>query len=441
MDIAIKESKAEMEYRKMTEGYVPKKNEYQDKLDRLRKTLLFECLYNLFDRSIVYKYNNQVNENIKKNLIENFITEQGGTEDTIKSFKKSKNFLLCEYYRIINTYSDLMLESGKDKKRRFGYSKQNAEKINKAYKYSDRFKFGFLIKNFKEIFKNINENPRKTGNFEIIRPRLQTIIDNCTKPGDIEFLLRDLEAAVPTMDDIIEKNENKNPQVVAGAKKHKQWLQTVYKKKLNDKLKELKKKENVKESYYEDDNLEIYTESKRKKACKEEDDTSIEIDMDSKDDFFDEIEKSDDIDYVSNIIQNRVSRSIDEFIRDNTMDKFKIQDIIQTTQDNINNYNTDDSNEEDIKESFEALAKQKLNDITEGNRPKTIFECMVYNIANSSYKDEKLKKIYTENDSLNVDSIVENTKIIYTFLEMLNTTNMVKINESYIQKVLNDLNK
>ena len=257
---------------------------YANTLSNLRKTLLYECLYSLFDKSLGCQLENAVNDNIKKNLVENYIQEQGA-EKIINSFR-GKNYLLSEFYRIINKYSDIMLES------------------------------------------------------------------------------------------------------------------------------------------------------KRKKCKSKNEQDSIEVDDSSKDDFFEDINTTDSADEVASLIRNRVSTSVNEFINNNAKDQIELKDIINKAQTDIqNNPNADDS----IKESYEYRAKRKIANLNKRN--KGIFESMISNIANSSFKDDNLKKVYTENGKIKIDFIVENAEIMYTFLEMLNTTEIQRIDESYIETVLKELKK
>ena len=54
----------------------------------------------------------------------------------------------------------------------------------------------------------------------------------------------------------------------------------------------------------------------------------------------------------------------------------------------------------------------------------------------------ELKAAYVDSDGhLKMDAIVESSKVIYTFLEMLNTTKMVDMNESTVKDVLQNMFK
>ena len=64
---------------------------------------------------------------------------------------------------------------------------------------------------------------------------------------------------------------------------------------------------------------------------------------------------------------------------------------------------------------------------------------MVYNVAESSLINESMRNIYTKQNKLDMDLIVESCEVLYTFLEMINTAKMKRINENYIYETLEGL--
>lgn len=265
-----------------------RKNIYHKKVRALKESLMYECIMDLFNKSLGTQIPDEMNENLKKNLVTKFIKEQG-VESLLGRFH-TKNYLLSEYYRMTNKYTDLMLEDKKD----------------------------------------------------------------------------------------------------------------------------------------EDS---------------DDEDIAIDVNLDFDDDFLDDL-KSDDIEDVADEIKHRVCMAIDDFVEKNTKDQDKLKDIIQDTQNTIAKKNKKEESKEDkeeMKEAYEYIAKGKMNNIQ--SRRKGIFESMVTNIANASFKNPALKHIYNEGAGLDVESIVENTKVIYTFLEMLNTTKMTDVNEQYITEMLDSFKK
>ena len=131
--------------------------------------------------------------------------------------------------------------------------------VNKSYKYDDRFRFKFLLKNMDNIFSNLLKNPRKTGNFEAIRPKLMSMVDRSNSVDELNFLRRDLSAAKATLK-ALAKNK---PDIASGVNTHIEWLDTEYRNAINEKIKKLKAKD-VKEHYTgdEDDDGGVYKEFK-----------------------------------------------------------------------------------------------------------------------------------------------------------------------------------
>lgn len=117
-------------------------------------------------------------------------------------------------------------------------SRQDWKDVGKEYKYSDRFKFNTLFKNFADIMKNMLDNPQKSGNFETIRPRLLRLVDRCKTIDEVNYLRRDLNAGVVQLT----KLKQNRPEISDGIDRHIKWLKTEYREALNNKAKELKAK-------------------------------------------------------------------------------------------------------------------------------------------------------------------------------------------------------
>ena len=72
-------------------------------------------------------------------------------------------------------------------------------------------------------------------------------------------------------------------------------------------------------------------------------------------------------------------------------------------------------------------------------REKNIFHCIVQKLAEAAIKDDKLKAIYTEGSKINMDKIVDHAQLYATLLEMANTTEMITINEEYMNNFIKSL--
>ena len=152
------------------------------------------------------------------------------------------------------------------------------------------------------------------------------------------------------------------------------------------------------------------------------------IDVTVKDNFFDELNMAKPEDVILNI-RTRVSDAVQEFIDSNTEDKMDIKDILQQVQDRVNSTKVDE-----VKESYRAMGEAQIRDIR--NKPKKLFGYMVESVSKGVMKDEALKEYYMKDERLDMDKIVENCELMYTLLEVVNTTGMVKVDEAYIQSVV-----
>lgn len=145
------------------------------------------------------------------------------------------------------------------------------------------------------------------------------------------------------------------------------------------------------------------------------------IDPVERDDFFSNLNMS-NVDKITEKIRSKVESSIEDFILANTADKEKIKEILQNTNDKINN-----ASSEEAKQESASLGKQLIKKIE--RKPKSIFNSLVYNLAETAMKDpELLEKYKTSQGKLDMDQILETAKITYTFLEMLNTAKLVDKN-------------
>lgn len=199
----------------------------------------------------------------------------------------------------------------------------------------------------------------------------------------------------------------------------------------NNLINSFKTKNYILSEYYRIINkyTDIITESN--KDC-----NTIEVDPQTKDNFYKEID-TDNVDTAARVIKNRVKNEIEEFIDQNAKEQVNIKELIDKSSEKINSAKTDIA-----KEAAEMTLKGNIFKMRNNNKPKNIFNYMVSELAESAYSNPDLKRVYcNESGKLNVDSIVENVETIYTFLEMVNTTNMINVDKKYIWDTINDLKK
>ena len=157
------------------------------------------------------------------------------------------------------------------------------------------------------------------------------------------------------------------------------------------------------------------------------------IDQHIVDDFYKELEEVDVAD-ASKLIKDRVADAISEFIDTNAANKLEYEEIINQAKDKAAAINGDEA----LAESYINMAKRRINDI-KSTRDKNIFGCMVESLTTSVFKDDGLRERYVHEGSVDMDGIINSTQLIYTMLEMVNTTNMVNVDEGFINEYLTNL--
>jgi hypothetical protein len=158
---------------------------------------------------------------------------------------------------------------------------------------------------------------------------------------------------------------------------------------------------------------------------------SFTIAPEIQDDFYAELDMA-DVDDVVLTIRERVARSAEEFINKNIADKMDIQDIIQGAQERIGSTTSDD-----IKESFNMQAKNKIHAVRDRN--KNVYHKMVELTCEAAIKNEDMKKAFMIDNKLDMDKVIESVDLMYTLLETINTAKMSKIDESYIEEMLDSM--
>jgi hypothetical protein len=172
-----------------------------------------------------------------------------------------------------------------------------------------------------------------------------------------------------------------------------------------------------------------------------EDINSQTIDPKAIDDFWDEIDKNNDIEDITNTIRLRVSNAEEDFVNKNQADKEDIKTILKDTAERVQNAKSTNDNDysDAVEESEMRIAKDKIYKIQhEGYH--NIFDRMVRNISESVIKNEEIKKEFTlENGRLDMNKIVESARCMYTLLEMVSTLKIENVDSQYIEDALKSI--
>lgn len=159
---------------------------------------------------------------------------------------------------------------------------------------------------------------------------------------------------------------------------------------------------------------------------------TFKIEPSIKDTFFDDLDMTNADEAIINI-RNRVIEAETDFINDNIRDKTEINSILKDAKDKI-----DSTSNDSIKESVNIKAKADISKIKYG-RKKNIYHTMVQEVTESVSKIDDLREIYMENGSFNMDKITENVNVVYTFLECLNTAQIIDVDEKFVSDFIKDL--
>lgn len=188
--------------------------------------------------------------------------------------------------------------------------------------------------------------------------------------------------------------------------------------------------------------IDVYTKIITEKADKENKD-SFKVDTEDKMAFLDELNSEADIENVKQAIALRVSNAEEEFITANINDKIEMDNIIKDTKERIDSVKQDNTIDDEVREGISQetanISKQRIDFLRE-NTDRSIFNQMVLNLSESIIKDKELMLEFTDdNNKLKIDKIVETARCFYSFLEAINTIKLVKVNEEYVEEVLNDM--
>lgn len=152
-----------------------------------------------------------------------------------------------------------------------------------------------------------------------------------------------------------------------------------------------------------------------------------------KDEFFKQLDYSDS-QAISDAIHQRASDAMDDFVTANTKDHEDITAALQQAQEKIGNVPAED---DELRESYSMIARRKTTEVR--NRPKGVFHSMVTAMCESVMKNADMHDEFMTEGRLNIEKIVSRTHLMYTFMEMLNTSRIGKVDEAFIEGVIKDL--
>lgn len=162
---------------------------------------------------------------------------------------------------------------------------------------------------------------------------------------------------------------------------------------------------------------------------------TFKIEPEDRDEFFTNLNKS-DVDDIATAIQDRVATATTDFVNANNKDHDDITAALQSAQEKIDNVDPEDV---ELKECYEMQGRRKVNEIRRS--PKNVFHGMVSSMCESVMKhpDVNAEFVLESNSHINMDKVVDRVSLMYTFVEMLNTSRLEKVDKAFIEGVIKDL--
>lgn len=175
------------------------------------------------------------------------------------------------------------------------------------------------------------------------------------------------------------------------------------------------------------------------KNCKDNlnpEDITFTIDKDQADKFTSKIQKLIP-DTTIKAIQHRTADAIQSFINQNIDKEEAIKDVYLRANSKITKL-TPEEQEAGYDEDYREFAKRDVNRIY--NRDTSVLEAMYRIMSSNIHQDQALMEQFSDgNGNMDVKKIINDSAVVYTVLEMMNTMEMIDVNSNYIHSVLEDL--
>ena len=129
------------------------------------------------------------------------------------------------------------------------------------------------------------------------------------------------------------------------------------------------------------------------------------------------------------IIRDRVADSMDQFLNQQAENKASLVNIYNKANEKVKT-----AANEAVKEDLTKIAKHEASKVYD--RSTDMLGAMVRIMTENVHKVEDLKKVYYENNELNMKQIINDSTVVYMALETMNSLGMANMDEAYIQKTL-----
>lgn len=176
------------------------------------------------------------------------------------------------------------------------------------------------------------------------------------------------------------------------------------------------------------------------KAIMEEADPAVQssfsISPEMKDSFYQELDDI-GINSIGQKIRDLVMDAESDFVNTAAEEHKDVVFAMQRAENKMAEVDDDKDNADEIKESYLITAKQKANQLR--HRPKSFFSTLVHEMSSCVLKNPDMQKEFMEAGHLDMSKIIERVGMMYTFMEMVNSTGLVRVDERYIQESIQSL--
>ena len=382
----IKEESTYSEYNKRIDDIYNNKEkiirEYKEFEVRVKEDFLMESICKILIPSFDNLVDTPRKESICKGLVKDFIKEET-VDGLLNEFKRGSS-LLYELYDITTRYSQAVFER---------CDKNDCNTFNVDTDLKDDF--------FTEL---------EEGDLNKVSDTLNARISNALD----EFITDNLETK-SQIQDIIDQTQER---IDANKNMKESYVNEGFIKKFIDNYKQLRKNQK-----------DIRTIQPRLMDMIDKCETVAQVEYFERDLEIGKKEMKDKIDKVKDPEQKKYMQEHLKWL--NTTYSKALQNKKKELRKKSNN---------PLKEAYIDSMERQIVDLKR-KRSKGVLEGMIYNVTESSVIDDEMKSIYFENGKLNLDKIVEETALLYGFLEMVNLCYMKKVDEQYILDNINGLKK
>lgn len=179
--------------------------------------------------------------------------------------------------------------------------------------------------------------------------------------------------------------------------------------------------------------------SSTSKKVNKENELSFVIQDTDRDKFYDDLRKL-PTDEVCKKVTERVCNAAEEFVQRNITKKADIEAIAAKTKERIDAAKAkyDEKMAEQVQKEQMAMYKREVNRIRNSSPTRNIYEHMM-NITSDAILnsgDEIRENYLSESGRFDLSKVEDRVRVMYTFLEMVNSMKMKKVDNKYITECL-----